>query len=190
MHIFVNFVFKINVNSSDDHMSYLETHGLYSIDKDSFNISLLNWRARQGLSGSALWEIALELDSRLPSDLYSKKKDLFLFLKERGEKLRIEEGQHEGCCQVRLYYADFFPCSTLYGLYMPKHDLKEYSHKMSKFYYFLNPSGNLRLLLSSCCPIRIDELMNAWSSVWVFSSSHSRSLGRFLKDEGRTRREG
>lgn len=61
---------------------------------------------------------------------------------------------------------------------------------MSKIYYFLNPSGNLGLLLSYCCPIRVGELMNAWLTGWVFWSSHSPSLGRFLKDEGKTRREG
>lgn len=59
-------------------------------------------------------------------------------------------------------------CMTPVWLLMPKHDLKEYSHEMSKVYYFLNPSGNLRLLLSSCCRTRIDELLNAWLGGWVF----------------------
>lgn len=52
---------------------------------------------------------------------------------------------------------------------------------MSKFYYFLNPSGSLSLLLSSCCPVSIDELMNAWLAGWVLWSSHPPGLGSFLK---------
>lgn len=38
------------------------------------------------------WETALGLDSKLPLDLFSKKKALFLFWKEHGEGLRIGEG--------------------------------------------------------------------------------------------------
>lgn len=62
---------------------------------------------------------------------------------------------------------------------------KKYSHEMSKFYCAPNPSGNLRLFLSSHCPNRIDELMNAWPAAWAFRSSHSPCLGRFIKDEGK-----
>lgn len=80
MHIFINVRFKVNVNSSDDYRSYLETHSLYLADKDSFHNSLPSGRAGQGLNGDlALWEIAHGLDSKLPPDLYSKEKVLFLF---------------------------------------------------------------------------------------------------------------
>lgn len=89
----------------------------------------------------------------------------------------------------------FLPCShalfrmPLYGLCCQNMALKKYSHEMSKFYYFLNLSGNWRLLLRSHCPNRIDELMSAWPAGWAFRSSHSPRLGRFIKDEGKTRRE-
>lgn len=81
------------------------------------------------------------------------------------------EAKNKGKAALRdVFKSDFImqvscmlPCSILYAPVwplLPKHGLKKYSHEMSKFYYFLNLSGILRLLLSSHCPNRIDELMN------------------------------
>lgn len=60
---------------------------------------------------------------------------------------------------------------------------------MSKFYYFLNPSGNLRLTLKFLSSYQ-KWWMNGWVGGWVFWSSHTPSLGMSLKDEGKTGREG
>ena len=112
VHIFINFRFKVNVNSSDHYRSYLETHGVYSAEIVSISLYQI-----EGLRGDLMvtW-----LFGKLPLDwiqgrlqIYIPKRKLCFFLKH-GEKLRIEERQHEGCCQVRLYYAGFFPCTTLY----------------------------------------------------------------------------
>lgn len=71
------------------------------------------------------------------------------FLKGTWGEAKNRAGEAWGALSSSVYYAVCFPCSLLcttpVWLLMPKHGLKEYDHEMSKFYYFQNPSGNLRL---------------------------------------------
>lgn len=160
------------------------------------SVSLRNWRARQELNaGLALWETALGLESGLYPNLSSKGKLCFSAKRNMEGKLKIKTKQcwmmFSSPTNSVMQVSSMLPCSLLYASIwplLPKHDLKKYPHEC-RFHYFLNLSGSLRLLLSPHCPNRIDGLMNGWPVGWAFRSSHSPSLGRFIKDEGKTRRE-
>lgn len=77
------------------------------------------------------------------------------------------------------------PCSLLYDPCPAKTQLQKYSHEMSTFCCFLNLSWDLEVLLTSCCPPEMDELVNVWPGEGESWNSHSASLGSDLKDGGK-----
>lgn len=100
------------------------------------------------------------MDSKLPLYFFSKEKAVSL-LKGAWEVTEIPEGE-EVVSSDLVMQVPSSPCSLLYDPCHAKTRLQKYSREMSMFCGFLNLSWDLNVLLTSCCPPEMDELVNAW----------------------------
>jgi hypothetical protein len=148
------------------------------------NCKTMDWRPGYGTKGwpGSFGKLPLAwIQGRL--QLYFLKRKL-CFASERsmGRGWVWTMGGRSGI-DLWLYYTGFFLMFTSVWSLQCQTWLKTYTRERSKFYCFPNPSGNLSVLLSSCCSARMDEWTGAQPAEWAQWGSQCTSLGRVLKDE-------